>query len=61
MILACAITAILAALAAVWLTRNRGLRGGQPAVPPQVTGTADRTAQRPKARPWHDPISRRYA
>lgn len=52
MMWACVITGILAALAAAWFLRNRQ-RGGEPAIPPQVTGTGDRTAQRPKARPWH--------
>ncbi len=43
----------LAVLAAFWLARSRsGPWAGEPPVQPGVTGTGDRTAQQPKARPW---------
>lgn len=41
--------AILIAL--IWLSHG-GSWSEEPPIQPGVTGTGDRTAQRPKARPW---------
>lgn len=43
--------AVLAAGIAWWMWRARPVLADGP-IPPAQTGTGDRTAQRPKARPW---------